>query len=101
MERVEKHDEAPDNGHTNESNVQLRGDGVSGEPSVVLRRQKRISRGWLACEPVGRQFIEHVARALPEVRNFDEIGKDVIAVVAQQRVAVHEHGADRANDYDV
>ena len=38
---------------------------------------------------------------LPQVGDFGQVGEDVVAVVAQQRIGVEDHRADRADEHHV
>ncbi len=43
--------------------------------------------------------LQHLRRLLPQVRDLDQVHQDVVAVEPQQRVAVEQQRADRADEH--
>ena len=67
----------------------------------MARGDERILFGAVAEQPAVDEVAERIARALPEIGRLDEVGEDVVAVVAQQRVAVDGERADGRDDHQV
>ena len=102
MVRIEHADQAPHDRHEDASVVDLRCHRIGGEPGAVPGGDERILVDVAGRAASGSpEFVQRVARSLPEVRRLDEVGEDVVAVVAQERIAVHGERVDGADDHDV
>ena len=98
---IEDAGHTPDDRHDDEGEVDLGGDGIRGEPRSMALRHEGIVVDAEAEDPVGGEVVECVARSLPEVGRFDEVGEDVVAVVAEERVAVDGECVDGRDDHYV
>ena len=71
------------------------------KPKLVALRQERILLRLHAEEPFRRLLRHDLRRLLTKVRNLEDIRKNVVSVVAQQRVNVEDDRAHRREEHDV
>src|SRR3546814_6926393 len=71
-------------------------------PYTTLFRSRRERLGVVGAEEVAvDQMAPILIGARAEVGNLDEVGEDIIAVEAQQRIAVDEQGRDAGDQHDI
>ena len=88
--------EEPEDRQRDEPAVDGRGDAVGGEEPAAARGQERIGPLAEAEQPRAELSLNHGRRFLPQVRNLQQVGQDVVAVEPHQRVGVEQQRADRA-----
>src|SRR5262249_39066146 len=75
-------------------------DGVGDEQNAPAQLHVRLR---LSLDPqavLRHEPLQVAVGTVAEVGDFQPVGQDVIAVVAHQRVAVENHGADAADDHE-
>ncbi len=75
------------------------GNGIEAEKELVPLRQKRVLRLFDSQTQSDHEPLQHFGRLLSQVRNFDQVHQNVIAIKSQQRVAVKQQGADRTDEH--
>ena len=81
--------------------INRRRDRIQREEHLVPLRQERIVRLLHPQAPGAQLAAQDRRRLLPQVRDFGEVGEDVIAVVPQQRVGIENQRAHRADEHYV
>ena len=90
-----------DNREGDEQAIEDGSDGVADEPALLARR--RLGRPQLAhAETVAFDEVAEIpGAARTEIRNLDQVGEHVVAVVAQQRIAVEDDGRHAGDQHHV
>ena len=99
--RQEQLIEKPADRERHDPSVDDRGDRVDHEKNLVPLGQEGVLRRLHPQAPLAQLAAGDRGGLLPQVGNLGHVGKDVVAVVAQQRIGVENHRGDRADEHHV
>ena len=98
---VEDAGEVEHDAERDESAHEERGDGVPEEPALLRGAVGGVAGEADVPDVAFDEVVDVVVGALREVGDFQEVGEDVVAVVAQERVGVEDDRGEAGDEHDV
>jgi hypothetical protein len=93
--------EEPEDRERDEPAIDGRGDGIRSKQPAPARRQKRIGPLAQTEQPRAELALNDRSRFLPQVRDFEQVRQDVVAVKPHQWIGVEQERAYRADKHHV